>query len=424
MIKEPQIPQFDLILCLSNTIDLVSSIMVNHHQRVAYIALSIAEELGLSSEEINELVLAGILHDAGALSLQQRMDALSFEIEKPHQHAETGYRLLESFTPLSKEALLIKYHHVPWEEGGGEEFHGEKVPLGSHILHLSDRIDVLIDREEDILGQVKGIYNRIEEQSVKMFMPELVDAFKSLSRKEYFWLDTVSHGITSVLRRNGRLKMVEVSGKALLDLANLFSQIIDFRSHFTASHSSGVSAVSEELARLAGFSPGECRMMKIAGLLHDLGKLAIPTEILEKAGKLTPDEFNVIRSHTFYTYRSLESIRNLELINSWASFHHERLDGQGYPFHISGDDLSLGARIIAVADIFNALTEKRPYRDGSGFNETIGILERMAQSKAIDPYIVSILKSNYDEISSIRAATENTALQKYEKFRVDTDEIV
>ena len=97
MIKEPQIPLFDLIMCLSDAVDLVSPAVADHHKQVAYIAYSIGAELDLPMKERNELVLAGSLHDIGALSLKERIDLLQFEFENPHLHAGVGYFLLNLF---------------------------------------------------------------------------------------------------------------------------------------------------------------------------------------------------------------------------------------------------------------------------------------------------------------------------------------
>lgn len=416
MIKEPQILLFDLVVSLSNAMDLVSPVVVGHHKRVAYIALSIGEELGLPMEQQNELVLAGVLHDSGALSLRDRLSTLQFELENPHEHAELGYLLLRRFEPLSNAALLVRYHHVPWNEGDGHEFEGKQVPMGSHLLHLADRLEVLISKQQEVLGQVKGIGERIKESSGKMFMPDLVGAFLSLATKEYFWLDIVSTSIDSILSNRVRLATIELGTEGLLSLAKLFSHIIDFRSRFTATHSSGIVASAEALARFAGFSERECQMMRIAGYLHDLGKLAVPTEILEKPAKLTEEEFNVIRSHTFHTYRTLEPIGDLDVINAWASFHHERIDGRGYPFHHKGQDLSLGSRIMAVADVFTAITEDRPYRKGMTSDRALQILRQMAENSALDSHVVSLIGLHFDEINSLRVAAQEASVEEYQKF--------
>jgi len=159
-------------------------------------------------------------------------------------------------------------------------------------------------------------------------------------------------------------------------------------------------------------------MMKVAGHLHDLGKLAVPAEILEKPAKLTEEEFDIIKSHTFYTYSILETISDLDVINAWASFHHERLDGKGYPFRHKGEDLSLGSRIMAVADVFTAITEDRPYRKGMTSDRALQVLQQMAANSALDSGIVSLLTLHYNEIDSMRIDAQTAAMEEYQQFRL------
>ena len=419
MIKEPQIPLLDLVVCLSEAMDLISSDVVNHHKRVAYIALGIAAEMSLSKEEQNNLLLAGLVHDSGALSLKEKLDDLRFEFEfetgDAYKHAYLGYLLLKRFEPLSDVAHLVRYHHAFWDWGSDAETEGD-VPTGSHILHLADRVDILVNRQKEVLGQVKGICDKVEKHSGTLFAPDLVRVFRNLASKEYFWLDAISPSISSILARRSGMPTTELDLEGLLGLARLFCQIIDFRSRFTATHSSGVSSSAEALSRFAGFSERECQMMRIAGYLHDLGKLAVPGEILEKPAKLTENEFNIIRSHTFHTYRILETISDLDIINTWASFHHERLDGSGYPFHIKGQDLSLGSRIMAVADVFTAITEARPYRKEMPSDKALQLLQEMADNSRLDSNVVSTLKLHFDDINSVRIAAQAASVEEYRQF--------
>lgn len=422
MVKQPKIQLFDFIMSLSEAIDLISPLVANHHFKVAYIAYMIGSELKFPPEILNDLVIAGALHDIGALSFKERIDALQFELENPYKHAEMSYRLLKTYLPFSKIAELVRFHHVPWNEGEGAEFSGKEVPLGSHILHIADRIAVLTGSSQmDILRRSKEIVRRVESQSNRLFLPELVQAFKNLAVKESFWLEVTSPFLSPVLKNRITLPVIELQLETLTEVAKLFSHIIDFRSRFTATHSSGVAASAELLARFIGFSERECRMMRIAGYLHDLGKLAVPAEILEKPSELTETEFNVIRSHTFYTYCILEPITDLYEINTWASFHHERLDGTGYPFHHKVQDLPLGSRIMAVADVFTALTEDRPYRKGMPEEKALQVLQQMADDSALDSNIVSLLRLHFDEINSCRIEAQAGSAEEYKKFLQPVD---
>lgn len=414
--KDMNIPLFDLLTCLSDVIDLVNPELADHHKKVAYIAYCLAAQLGLAKKERNKLLLAGKIHDIGALSCQERINTLHFELKNSQWHAEMGAELLKGFKPLEGVAQLVRFHHVIWDGGAGKIAHGEAVPVGSHILHLADRIAVLVGRRHHILNSSAGICKRIKAHSGSMFMPELVDAFMVLAKKESFWLDLASSSLGPLLRRRVRLETLDLNLDGLLSLGQVFASIIDFRSRFTATHSSGVAASAAAMARLAGFSERECQMMTVAGFLHDLGKLAVPTEILEKTDALSPQERRIVRCHPFHTYRALEGINDLALINSWAGFHHETLDGQGYPFRLHGRDLSLGSRIMAVADVFTALTEDRPYREGMTVENTLGIVAEMVKRKALDGNMVVLLEQHVDEINQLRETAQRESTKKYNRL--------
>ena len=414
MINGKFVNMFDLIFCITNTGDLISNDIANHHKKVAYMAFRIAEKFGLTKDQQREVFLAGLLHDVGAFSTQERLELIETETPDVHKHALIGANILENFQPLKDAANIIRYHHVPWDDGKGREFAGKKVPLSSHILHLADRIVVLIDGKQEVIGQIKGICDKIKAKSGSLFMPELIDAFMQISNHEFVWLDTVYDPLMTIMPSMMNFDTVELNLDEVIDLSEIFANIIDFRSPFTARHSFGVSAVAEKLAELAGFSENECKMMLVAGYLHDLGKLSVNNEILEKPGKLDVGEYNVIRSHTFYTYRTLQVIKEFETINIWASLHHERLNGKGYPFHLTAQDIPLGSRIMAIADVFTAIMEDRPYRKGMNKDEVIGLMESMVKNETLCPYIFLILTDNFDMLNAVRDEAQKRADVKYQ----------
>lgn len=412
------IPLYELVECLAEAIDLISPELSNHHKQVAYISLNIAKEMNLNFKEQNNLTLAGLLHDSGGLAIKERLEALRFEVDSPYQHAELGYRLFHNFKPLAPIAKLIRYHHLPYEEftKTGAHFLSEPVLRGSFILHLADRVSVLVDPPKNILGQVDGIRRRIAEYSGTMFEPDAVNHFLKLSRKEFFWLDLISPSINTFLQERANYFTIELNLKLLTDLAKLFGQIVDFRSRFTAMHSSGTAACAQALAGFANLSEQEGQMLKVAGFLHDLGKIVVPEELLNKELPLTAHDRNIIKSHPYYTYRLLKKIRRFEPISSWAAHHHEKLNGSGYPFHLDSPNLVLGSRIICIADIFAALTEDRPYRKGMSPMESLDILSKMADCGEVDGNLVALLTNHSDEINQIRINAQNEAIQEYTQF--------
>ena len=133
--------------------------------------------------------------------------------------------------------------------------------------------------------------------------------------------------------------------------------------------------------------------MRIAADLHDLGKLAIPNSILDKPSGLTRKEFQIIQAHPFYTRRILEKIDGFDDITDWAANHHEKLDGSGYPYGLDKNDLDFNSRILACVDIYQALTEDRPYRKGMSHKDAIKIMNNMAREGLIEPSVTEDMDS-------------------------------
>lgn len=408
-----EVPLVELVTTLSDAMDHLDPAVAHHHKQVACVALSIAEELELPLAERTSLVLAAALHDIGAFSLQERREALQFEFENPMRHAARGYAILRLFRPLSKEAETVRFHHVPWARARGRRWRGQPVPRASHIIHLSDRVAILVQPRREILGQARRITAKIRAHAGWRFDPELVAAFLGASSRESFWLDLVSSSLETILSRklaaaNARLGLRDMAG-----FSRLFSRVIDFKSPFTAGHSSGVAASAATLARLCGMDREDEKLMRIAGNLHDLGKLAVPSEIIDKPARLSGREYHQVQHHAFHTRRLLEGMPSLGPVIPWASDHHERLNGSGYPFHLAGRDLPLGSQIVAVADIFTAMSEKRPYRPGLSHADVAQVMWKMARSKKLNGDIVNILCANCERVDHARIAAQKTAALEY-----------
>ncbi len=403
----------DIVNCIFYALELINPSLARHHNQVAYITQRICETLGMNQGQTSHIALAAALHDIGAVSLEESIEDLRFETAYIHVHSIVGALFLERFDPLHSLAPLIRYHHSHWkteERPSGEQ---EKVPDGSFIIHLADRVAVMIDEIEDVLTQRQKVLDYVRKRRGTMFHPLYVDAFLETVGPEYFWLDIVSQSTEDVVARLFKGKMVELKEEAVLSWTRFLSRIVDFRSPLNAKHSSGVAATASALARLARFSEQECRMMLMAGYLHDLGKLSVPTAILEKNGPLNEHERSIIKAHTYYTYRILQRVKEFETINHWASFHHERLDGFGYPFRIPESSLPLGSQIMAVADVFTALHEDRTYRPGMDKKESLDLMYKMAHDRAINGDLVRLLEKDYDQVNSMRQASQQDSLEEY-----------
>jgi len=409
---------FNLVTVLSRAMDMVSPLVMGHHKRTAWFAVNLAEKMGLRGKWIKEILFSALLHDIGAFSLQERLDTLQFEFENPHHHACLGYSLLKDLEFFSQEAKIILAHHTWWNPEREEEIGGALVPVASHVIHLADRVAILLGDQPPASGSVGVVLDAVTARNGTVFMPEAVDALRELSSEEGFWPGAFQPDLEGQLRLRIDPRLLDTGPVDLEPLARVLARIIDYRSHYTATHSAGVAAVSEILAGYLGFSAKNIKTMKIAGYLHDLGKLAIPAEILEKSGTLDQEEYHRVQDHVVQTRRLLEKVPELGFGIRWASEHHERLNGSGYPEHSAGDDIAFGSRVVAMADIFAAITEDRPYRKGLDRKQALRLLRRLTREKFLDPEIFQAVEDNFEELSRTRIRAQADCLEDY-RFRLE-----
>jgi len=410
-----------LILALSDALDCTYPTLASHQQRTAYIATKVAHHMGMRGQELIEIFHAAALHDIGLIGTRNRVCGLpDGDPRSVSWHQEIGFLLLHDLPLFAQAAQLICYHHVPWENGAGEHHGGWPVPLGSHIIQLADRVERWIDRGTLVVRQADQLIRRVRELAGELFHPACVDAFCALAQAEAFWLDAVSERGAHNLRHELDWPAITVDTAALGPIAEVFARVVDAASPWTAVHSAGVAATAVALAERLHFCGRELAAMRVAGYLHDLGKLTISADILDKPTKLTVDEMSVMRTHTYHTYRILEGIGGLTQIAEWAAFHHERLNGRGYPFHHSAENLSLGARIMAVADVFTAITEDRPYRAGMTRTHAINVLDAAVSAESLDGEIVRVLKDCFTEITAHRSEEQAAYAHKQNEQRAST----
>jgi putative nucleotidyltransferase with HDIG domain len=395
-LPDSQMRLSELFITLSSALDMGSFEILDHSRRVAYIALEIAEELALEAEEINQLLLAALIHDIGIIDYDKKEEAQSiFQVEEglAESHCRIGAELIEKLTFLPELTDIVYYHHHQWDGDNFDGIKGREIPLASRIIHLADRIEALIEPENFILNQTEDIMRAVKSKSGSWFEPKLVDAFFVTAQKESFWLNLKVKEYNNILAGWGKKTKSKIDLSDLESLASIVAHLIDRVSPFTSRHSTGVATIAAMITHELNYSLAEQRAMRIAGLFHDLGKLIVPNQIIEKSGELTAAEFKIVKQHTFYTYRLLNKIEGLGSIPEWAAFHHERLDGSGYPFRIKGENLNVGSKIMAVSDVFQALTEDRPYRKAFSITKALGIIDQMEEQSKLDSEIIKVLRS-------------------------------
>lgn len=396
---ELKVDIMQLVHSLSDTLDLVGIDEVQHGKRVAFMSMSVAKVLGLDEKNLDLLYRAALLHDCGVSSTQvHRKLVTELDWSDSQDHCIRGEALLGRCRFFKDLSTVIRYHHTHWEEMP-ESVPGDTARL-SNLIYLMDRVDALIvqKRGTDLLVTRDNICGTVNNYRGSFFKEDLVDAFLDVAENEFFWLYLDPRHLTrylSDMERQGRDEIADT--KTILEIADIFADIVDTKSAFTLEHSRGVAGLARFLGGLSGLSDDTLDMLETAGLLHDLGKLNVPDEILEKAGPLDAGERAVILRHSFESYQILSRITGFEEIAQWAAFHHEDLTGTGYPFRKKQEGLSREARIIAVADVFQALAQDRPYRKSLPVDEILGIMADMTGKGKLDPGIVDLVRTHQEE---------------------------
>ncbi len=403
----------NLVLSLSDAMDLASPSLIQHQQRAAFVVWEMGKAVRLPNERLEKIFIAALLHDIGAFSLEEKISLRNSEVDNVEPHCIRGDILLSNIPWLKDASKVIRFHHKEWQHW--KESIETPLVFESQLLFIADYLERQIRRKHYILHQHENIISKITSLSGSLFHPQVVDLFRMVSDREEFWLDLLSPRLYSLLLHEGPFRKVEIDFSDITLISELFRNIIDFRSRFTSTHSSGVAASASILSRLFGLTDTEIKLMEVAGNLHDIGKLAIPNSILDKPGKLTKEEMAIMRSHTYFTYSVINTIGGLQQITEWAAYHHERLDGSGYPFHCTAAELSTGARILMAADIFTALAEDRPYRRGMNKEEIVQIIKKFSNRGLLDSKIVNLLFDNYEKIFSYVAERQAIASEFYEK---------
>jgi HD-GYP domain-containing protein (c-di-GMP phosphodiesterase class II) len=407
---EPVVDLTQVAFALSDALDLVGAGLVQHGKRVAVMSAHVAEALDLPDGERDDLFLSALLHDCGVSRTSvHRALIRNFDWEGAPEHCRVGADLLRGFPPLRRHAEVVLLHHTPHSDPLLRSV-PPRAARDANLVLIADRTDALLASSagEDPLVAKERIRRSIAGRRGTTFAPPIVDAFLEASDPESFWLELEPHHLERELaERGGRPR--PISGGDLRELAAMFARVVDAKSPFTAEHSAGVARLSELLGAEAGLSPQVCRRLELAGLLHDLGKLRVPDEILDKPARLDAREFALMERHSFETWQILRRIDALRDVASWAAWHHEQLSGAGYPFHRRDGEIPLPARIVAVADVFQALAQDRPYRAALAVPEIVRILREMAADGALDPGVVELAASRSADCWLAAVAGSGTA---------------
>ena len=387
----------EVIFALSEALDYVGIDDTMHGKRVAYMAAEIAKKIVWEKKDIDDILAIGMLHDCGVSSTDVHTALVNeLDWENSYLHCERGYELLKKVTFFTPYASPILYHHTHWNEfPNNTEI---KLRLFANIIYLVDRVDALrVQLGYTTNIQKNAIRTTIQKYSGTMFAPHLVDAFLDISISDSFWYymeSSILHDYFLSWIDEGQSH--EVAFGKLKEIAEMFADIVDAKSTFTYEHTSGVASLATYLAKMYGLSVKQQEIIELAGYFHDLGKLKISDALLLKPGPLSDEERSCMNHHGFDSQIILRKVKGFEEVSKIASMHHETLDSKGYPFHYQAEQIPIEARVLTIADIFQALIQDRPYRVGLTIYEAYEIMEYMREEGKIDGTILAILHDNLE----------------------------
>lgn len=389
-----QFNKFDFIIAFAQVLDLANDSLAAHHQRTAFIVDQLGRRLPLTRLEHHRAVLAASLHDIGLVPLGSRADDLLLEPDMD-RHSQAGWKCLETCPPLREEGRLIRFHHHDWADIRKLSEDWQRAGQLANIIHVADYVDMSARTD---LG-ADQLSRELRKKSGSVFAPLVAEAARDFLAQPDILPSLTSMAKGLALDEGADLALTEAD---LRDCARFFSQMVDSRSPFTATHSAGVAHVGSLLYYLSDGDDDEAESMFLAGLLHDLGQLGVPLSLMEKPGPLADWEMAKVQEHALISYQSLSGLPGFQQVAMWGGLHHERMNGTGYPFGLSGNDIPLETRFIAVADVLTALTEDRPHRRGLNDDEAVKIMSRMAKAGELDGDVVAMVSRRLKNFSSLR----------------------
>ena len=434
----------EIISALSFALDLTEGAVPGHALRCCLLGMRLGRELGFSDVELADLYHALLLKDVGCSSNAGRMcqiigggddravksGAKLEDWTRPLHPSLAAVRLLwdnvlPNRGPLRKAGRILhialtqnrnNYEMIQLRCDRGasivrkigmreqtaeavrsldEHWDGSGYPEGSRgttisalarVMAVAQHLDLFAFERSPVQAMLT-----LRERTGRWFDPQVVAAAESLHSRGALWslclpnsgqkLSHTESSAWSAVLDLAPARAARLSASHIDSICEAFAEVVDAKSHYTFSHCVGVTSVASAIGTQIGLNSERRQMLHRAALLHDLGKLRVPNSILDKPGKLDSAEWSIMREHPALTIAILKRVKQFSELAYVAGAHHEKLDGSGYPNGLRAEELSLEARILAVADMYGALIEDRPYRGGFSHAQAMDMLRDEAPGK-------------------------------------------
>ena len=394
----------DTLYVLSFALDAVESdllgIDTGHNRRVAYLALLMGREAGFSDEELRDFVGCCLMHDNALtefiheelvfdnyrtlpLSEMNRRDEVLMNLH----HSILGERNIHMLPFKTDVRNIIQYHHENADGTGALKRTASQTSLKSQILHLADTVDISRSLMSMQAAEFGNIQNWVKDNSGKRFSQEAVDLFlRAVSFDDIVYLQT--NDVHSFFRQALSTSPCDYTNEEVRNIADFFAEIVDYKSEFTNSHSRSVADKAKLMARYYGFDSEKTIRFYFAAALHDIGKMIVSNDVFDGPMNFIPG-VDEMKNHASATHKVLSKLEGIPDIVNWASNHHEKLNGTGYPRGLTEKDLSFEDQLLACIDVYQDLTEEKPpYKDGMSHAQAIAKMLEMARNGELSEKIV------------------------------------
>ena len=358
---------------------------VDHCKRTAYLILKLCEEEHIIEPIKKKLVFAAYFHDIGAIG---KNNEYLLNEDYDIYHSIDGYLILKYQSFLKKSSKMVLYHHTSFQNKIFDKYY-----LPGLKIAICDRFDDWYRHNIPF----NDVINNILNYKNKNFNPIDVLAIKKILSHNDVIYDIKSGKYEDIL--NEYIQSLKYSTKDAESFIEMLSSLFELYNETTFNHSKSVSVIAYMLALKMNYSADDAFKMYFAGLIHDLGKIFIPLEIIEKPGKLTEDEYEIMKGHVKYLEKMADDIMPKEIFNM-ALYHHERCDGSGYPYKIDGDNLTIPQQILQISDVISALLAKRSYKEEYPYEKIKEILDDNIKNNKLNKDIIEVFYKYHEEISN------------------------
>lgn len=395
-----------------NVLGYLDDRLSKHGERVAYFTNEILKHKNIDEQTRIDVLFACLFHDIGAYKTEDVDNILQFETSSVQSHSIYGYLYLKYLSPIGIVSECVLYHHTPYEMCGKETL---GLLLGQ-ILHVIDRIDLY--RNEVRKVGYREFFNNCRSG---LFDPEIIEMIITKD-SDYHILDSIIDGSyeQSLMQTFDELNADE---NYYWDIIRLIAYTIDFKSEYTVAHNIVIEMIVNNLANYFGFTLEEIKEINFAAIVHDLGKIAIDTSILESTKKLTDEEMQKMKMHVSYTEKLIRGFLDDKIVDI-AVHHHEKLDGSGYPRGLKKTALTIQDQILAVSDIVSALYGKRSYKGTMERDDIIAILKKEVAAGKLSKLVVDTISDNYEKVMSKVESASNDLMERYKAMLKEYEELM